>query len=127
MPASAIARATVSPAASPPRTDMQRALRAALDGVAQRVEGAAADILAHRAGVGRAGHEGAGHLAAPVDMGAADGEDFGRCHVDVRGVAQSRRTLGRRDAAGNRIGAESAAAARPAPAIIGRSVAGRIG
>ena len=60
MPASAMARATLSPAASPPRTEISDAVDAALHGVAQRVEGAAADILAHRAGVGGARHERAG-------------------------------------------------------------------
>ena len=76
MPASAMARATSSPAASPPRTDSSDARGAAPDRRAQRVEDAAADILAHGARVGRAGNEGAGDLAAPVDMRAADGEKF---------------------------------------------------
>ena len=38
------------------------------------------------AGIGRAGHEWAGHLAAPVDMGAADGKQFwaASCGVILR-------------------------------------------
>ena len=66
----------MSPAASPPRTEISEADDAAPHGVAQRVEDAAADILAHRAGIGGAGHVGARHLAAPVDMGAADGKQY---------------------------------------------------
>ena len=46
----------------------------ALHRVAQRVESAAADILAHPARVRRAGHEDRADLAAPVDMSAADGK-----------------------------------------------------
>ena len=78
-----MARATLSPAESAPRTDISDAVDAALHRVAQRVEGAAADILAHPARVGRAGHEDAGDLAAPVDMGAADGKQFRARHAGV--------------------------------------------
>ena len=78
-----MARATFSPAESAPRTDISDAVDAALHRVAQRIEDAAADILAHPAGIGGAGHERSGHLAAPVDMGAADGKQFWALHAVV--------------------------------------------
>ena len=78
-----IARATFSPAEIGAAHRHQRAVDAALHRVAQRVEGAAADILAHPAGIGRAGRERAGDLTAPVDMGAADGKQFWALHAVV--------------------------------------------